>query len=267
MKRVIIFIVVLISLHSYGQRTTPFGTTKDTVEVMNFLIVDSSFRVKHILPGIGKKALRYDPSTGKITYADTTTGSAGGADTLHFINVGNVAALNSVYTNGADSAFAKKLLANNGLTGTTDTDSTNHIKLGGDLTGTTNITGATTTYALNLGTSGNKLLQLAVAATNMFVNARFQFASSVATDANYTVANSATYVILPAITANRTVTLSTVGSGDYMIILNENTSGNTWSFAGTTVKDAAGNTITNLLNGTSYQLIYDGTNYIVIAKN
>lgn len=48
MKRIIIFIVILISIRSYGQRITPIGTTKDTVEVQNRLHVDSIFRVKNL---------------------------------------------------------------------------------------------------------------------------------------------------------------------------------------------------------------------------
>jgi hypothetical protein len=120
---------------------------------------------------------------------------------------------------------------------------------------------------LSLGTSGNKLSQLSVAATSIFFNGRIQYNGFGASDANYVVVANASFVILPAITANRTVTVSATGQGEYLYIINQNTSGNTWSFTGTTVKDAAGNTITNLLNGTAYQLIYDGTNFVVIGKN
>lgn len=69
MKRIIIFIVILISIRSYGQRIVPISTTKDTVEVSNRLYVDSGFRVKN-LPTISP-----DTSTYKVSVWDANGNS------------------------------------------------------------------------------------------------------------------------------------------------------------------------------------------------
>lgn len=79
------------------------------------------------------------------------------------------------------------------------------------------------------------------------------------TDANYVLSNVNTYIKLPVVTADRTVTLPTGVNGTRVTIVNLNTSGTYhWSFVGT-VKDAGGATITTLTNGTCYQLEYEGS--------
>lgn len=87
-----------------------------------------------------------------------------------------------------------------------------------------------------------------------------------ATNANYTVSAPGTFVKLPTtITANRTFTLPTAAganSGTRISVLNQNTSGFTWSFAGATVVDITGAAITTLTNGALYVLESDGTNWI-----
>jgi len=81
-----------------------------------------------------------------------------------------------------------------------------------------------------------------------------------ATDANYTIPDAATIVVLPVITANRTVTLPALQTGQTLTIHNRNSAAFNWSFTNTNVKDAAGNTITNMINQSVYQFYYDGTN-------
>jgi len=86
-----------------------------------------------------------------------------------------------------------------------------------------------------------------------------------ATDANYTITTSGQFVKLPVITANRTVSIPTASSytGRIIRIWNQNTSGTfSWSFTGATVKDAANNTLTTLVNTSVYMLESDGTNWL-----
>ena len=89
-------------------------------------------------------------------------------------------------------------------------------------------------------------------------------AVNTATDANYTITSSAQFVKLPTITAARTVSIPAAASytGQQIRILNQNTSGFTWSFTGAVVHDAAGNTLTNLVNTSVYILESDGVNFI-----
>jgi hypothetical protein len=85
-----------------------------------------------------------------------------------------------------------------------------------------------------------------------------------ATDANASLTNK-TSIILPDITANRTLQFLTVTTGSLIVVFNRNTTGNTWSITGSvTIKDASGSTITNLVNNTVYILLYDGSNLIKI---
>jgi hypothetical protein len=85
-------------------------------------------------------------------------------------------------------------------------------------------------------------------------------AIATATDADYVIPNNIGTVILPAITANRTVTMPTMVNGQQIVIHNRNASANAWNIVGTTIKDAAGNTITTFVNQQVYQFYYDGTN-------
>jgi len=86
-----------------------------------------------------------------------------------------------------------------------------------------------------------------------------------ATDANYTVTTAGQLVKLPVVTANRTVSIPSAStySGQKLTIWNQDTSGSfTWSFTGATVKDAASNSLTTLVNTSVYLLQSDGTNWV-----
>lgn len=143
----------------------------------------------------------------------------------------------------------------------------------GTLTGDRTLSG--NNKELRLGTSLSPLSSLQMQATSIILasgiggdihfGGPLTYSITSAADLNYTE-NSDYSIILPVITANRTLTLSSASTniGKALIIMNRNTSGSfTWSFVGT-VKDGAGNTITNLVNGTVYQLFADGTNWIKI---
>jgi hypothetical protein len=85
-----------------------------------------------------------------------------------------------------------------------------------------------------------------------------------ATDANYTVARSRLYIILPSVTANRTVTVPSAGAfpGESLFIQNSNTSASfNWSFA-TGVVTASGSFIGGLTNATFYQLKSNGQYWV-----
>lgn len=85
-----------------------------------------------------------------------------------------------------------------------------------------------------------------------------------ASDADYIITSANQFVKLPLITANRTVSIPAAASyvGRQIKILNQNTSGTfNWSFTGATVKDAAENTLTTLVNSTAYIIESDGTQW------
>lgn len=85
-----------------------------------------------------------------------------------------------------------------------------------------------------------------------------------ATDANFSWAYTGFQygLILPNITANRTITMPGCPKGTQLMIFNRNTAAFTW-IAGTALVDAAGNSITNLVNGAIYDIIYDGSNFVI----
>lgn len=167
--------------------------------------------------------------------------------------------------------------ASNGLTA-----SSGNIVLGGTLSQTTNING---NQQLNIGLttplnyvtlkSGQAITLQATAGIILSgdVGSIIRSSPFVAItntpvgDSNYTILSS--QVLLNTnITANRVLTLPTSAAffnGILLTIVNYNTSAFNWSFgsfAGV-VKDAAGNTVTNLVNGATYTLLCDGTNYII----
>lgn len=81
-------------------------------------------------------ALGIDTTTGK--FVRFTPGSSSTPDTLHVTNRGT--GLLTGNTNGSDTLFLNSLLADNGLTGSKNSDSTNHFVLGGSLTQNTTLT-------------------------------------------------------------------------------------------------------------------------------
>lgn len=110
--------------------------------------------------------------------------------------------------------------------------------------------------------SGTNTTQIA---TTAFVQTATQDVVNTATDANYTITSANQLVKLPVVTANRTVSIPTAASytGRILRIWNQNTSGTfSWSFTGATVKDAANNTLTNLVNTSVYILESDGSVWI-----
>jgi len=82
------------------------------------------------------QAIGIDTTTGK--YVRFTPGGSSTPDTLHEINRG--IGLLAGNTNGADTLFLNSFLADNGLTGSKNSDSTNHFVLGGSLNQNTTLT-------------------------------------------------------------------------------------------------------------------------------
>lgn len=159
--------------------------------------------------------------------------------------------------------------ASNGLThsGT----STVTITLGGALTGTTDITGASNT--LRLGTSGSKLNTLAVAASsqislvsdariNLLGNIAYQ-AENVTADANYTVLGNTGIVELQTsgLTTDRTITLPAASTHGQVltIVVRFASSGSHFTFASAVLNNATGSTVTQLEWGTTYKLMVNAS--------
>jgi len=104
-------------------------------------------------------------------------------------------------------------------------------------------------------------------ANQIVLNGLLQLGSESAVDANFKSSAHPGLIVLPDITANRTITLSpSAAAGQLIIVLNSNTTGKSWSFSGTTVKNADGHTITSLANGTMYLLVGRGGNTWVAGK-
>lgn len=215
------------------------------------------------------------------------------SDSLKVLNIGTPGA-NLLYTN-ADTLKAKAI-----GNATTLSDSTIQVntleKADQTITANRSVLGAS--HSLSLGTSGSKL-------TSLFglVSGGFSFISDggagstidqgatgglnignasntvslkgglnlatilVATDANVSTVIGYTTIILPVITANRTFQLNTLTAGNIFIIMNRNTAAFTWSPTGFTIKDGAGNTLSSLVNGKTYIMLYDGTDFISLLSN
>ena len=89
------------------------------------------------------------------------------------------------------------------------------------------------------------------------------YVTETATDANYTANVTAYYIMLPAITANRTLTIPSASSnlGRQIKIYNKNSSGNSWSFA-SAIKKPDGTSVTTITNQSCLFLFSDGTDWI-----
>lgn len=231
--------------------------------------------------------LLYHPADSSIRKIAVSS-IAGGSDTLKLVTAGTPGA-RLLYA-GHDTLFAKAI--GNATTLTDSTIQVNTLENADQtLVANRNILGAT--FNLNIGTTGSKISSLRGNVTNSFgftsdggagsfldqgstgtltigntaaptlIKGGLELSSILtATDANASTIYNAG-VILPDITANRTLQLS--GSvGKLFIVMNRNTTGFTWSTTGFTIKDSGGNTITNLVNGTTYILYSDGTNFIKI---
>jgi len=131
---------------------------------------------------------------------------------------------------------------------------------GQTLTATRSLSGGT--YSLNLGTGGSKLSNLTVNASGYFqLYGGFQLDRGVATDANYTANAYSPMIVLPTITANRTLTLPSAGAGKKIEIQNNNATSFQWQVSG--VKDITGATIFAIPNQFIGYLINDGTDWII----
>ncbi|WP_183574475.1 hypothetical protein HDF18_02135 [Mucilaginibacter sp. X5P1] len=93
----------------------------------------------------------------------------------------------------------------------------------------------------------------------------------VATDANYTIANSGidvgAIIKLPSITSGRTVTLPSsiaMYQGQFIKLLNVNNTSFSWSFASSVITPS-GSPVTTIANGTWTTIVSDGANWIVLS--
>lgn len=242
----------------------PSGVT-DTTAVMrkaNNLSDVVSVSASRTNLGLGTSAVLNAPASGNATVGETVkgndtrltdsrtpTGSAGGDLT--------------------GSTFPNPTLAASGATAGSYTFISATINAKGIITAISS--GTPIFYDSTLMASTKRLKDTAAAIRAAFpaVGGSSDYTVSTAPNtANYTTTTS-TYIILSDLTgqANRTVTLpSSPTSGRNYIYDNQNdvASGFTWTFAGGTVKDNGGNTITTLVDKTPYHLVYTGTNYRII---
>jgi len=179
----------------------------------------------------------------------------------------------------------------NGTTATTQTAGDNTNKLATDNFVSTAITNALGSYtpaniantdlvqtanrnysgnnkSISLGTPASPFSGVSLYSTSGFAfQGRLSYSNNAsATDANFTIGLDATEYTLPAITANRTITIASGSGVDEIYIWNKNSSAFNWTFS-TTVKDAAGNTITKVENQTMYDLVYDVPSSAWIVKS
>lgn len=137
----------------------------------------------------------------------------------------------------------------------------------GTLSGNRSVLGAGN--FLSLGTSGSKLLNLTAHASDdinlnaddrVTINAGLSTKVTVATDADMTLTTNMMSIVLPDITANRTLTLPSVQQGMLLIIHNQNSNAFAWNISGV-LHNASNGTISALTNDQVYMIqgIDDGS--------
>lgn len=270
-----------------------------TLQINGSFHNNAGVRMEGLPTSPGTKAVRID-ANGNLSIADTTTGGGGattiyngdgsissnrtvtlGANNLTFnaSSTGDIAftlgsdatgdtyyrSAGGVFTRLAAGADGDVLTVSSGLPSWQASSLTTLYNGNGTLSGNRNLSGDS--KQLNLGIPASKLSGFAITTSGqIFLQGQVQFSSAIATDANYSINLENTWIVLPEITANRTVSLTgpSTGSGKMLIIWNKNSSGNSWSFTGGSVIDAAGSAITNLTNDTVYYLMNDGTDWVKI---
>jgi hypothetical protein len=181
MKKLLIFILILASAYSYGQRITPIGTTKDTVEVKNAFTVDSLLTVKN-LTVLGLDTTNYKigvvDANGKFRKMVWPTFGSSGSDTLKLAFAGTgerpfwgtndtlhgktIKGLGSVsITSGADSTINVQLTGfTTGRIPFSSSSSvlTDNANLKWDATGSTLVIGGSSgSFTQNIYTTGNSV--------------------------------------------------------------------------------------------------------------
>lgn len=120
-------------------------------------------------------------------------------------------------------------------------------------------------FTLQLGTAPSPLNGATIRSNALLqLFGTIQWNSSTYTDNNETVANGEEFIILPTITANRTLTLPSNGSGKMLIIWNQNSSANNWQFGAGAI-NADGTALTIIPNDAFSIMINDGTNWVRVT--
>jgi len=215
------------------------STTGTTITAFQNVVGDNVFNSTSGNTGIGTSPSAKLHVSGSVRFDGTGTGNA---TDLYLVK-------------GTDSVIREVAAGSVGIYGSN-----------GTLTGTRAVSGGG--FGLELGASGNALASLIVRSSdNITLNGTLTLGPVVtATDANYTVLTGASVINLPEITSNRTIALPAAAAGKILIIWNQNSSGNNWSFGGggATVINPASGSITTLTNDTVYILLGTGSDFLKI---
>lgn len=119
-------------------------------------------------------------------------------------------------------------------------------------------------YSTNILTNDRAITD--VGTVKILATARTENISVAVATTGHIMSATETYVFLPDLTgqANRILTLPTGVSGKHYFIVNRDNSAFNWSVIGGTIKNNAGSTVSTLADLTTYELIYDGTNFQII---
>lgn len=132
-----------------------------------------------------------------------------------------------------------------------------------DGTMTANHTLSGNSFTLSLGQPASKLFSFGItSARQISLDGLIQYNFYDAGDVNYTVGDNVGIVRVPTSTANRTLTFPSTGSGKTFILIDTNTSVNTWILSGTVV-DMNGNTYSSSNPGTIQYFVHDGVKWIL----
>jgi hypothetical protein len=143
----------------------------------------------------------------------------------------------------------------------------NIYNVDGSVSGHRKLDGSSSNFNLQLGDvdAAKQLGLFRVDANNTYFNSAVKVNYFGTSDANYTIGTTDYFIELPTATATRTLTLPTASAntGRMLIVRNKNSSGSAWQFS-PAVKDGADASVTTIVNDTVYQLISNGTDWVII---
>lgn len=221
---------------------------------------DSTIRIKSLIAGTGvtfnvnDSTITINSSASSYTFANGLTNSSGTV-TLG----GSLTANTSITGAGTNTLSLGTSGSNLGAFEMYGANASSILTTGSAQTLTIGTTGTGSVLALSSGAGGP--ITLTPGFTTQF-NGSLSYKIERATDADFNAQTNSCIVILPAITANRTLSFPGVErEGMFYIIINTNSSGNTWQLGGSgaVYKDNTGASVTSLVNSKVYMMVGDNT--------